>query len=259
MSFIMGSPKNKPNKESKSSNKRTREDLSSTDSDDETSSHVSDSWPRFLVIEATNDQTIAKLSPFAISKGLQGLAGEPKSVKTLRDGKLLVECCKQQHSTNLLRCKKFVEIPVKVSPHRFLNTIRGVVRSRDLAATNEDEMLENLRPQNVTEVQRIKTCRDGVLVPTNTFILTFGSPTLPSSIKAGYLNVPVEQYVPNPLRCFKCQRFGHHRNVCKRDVVCPRCAEVGHDNTESSCKATIPCAYFKGKHCVLSGKWPIAK
>jgi len=180
-------------------------------------------------------------------------------VKILRDGKILVECCKKQHSINLLKCKKFVEIPVKISPHRFLNTVKGV-RSRDLASTTEEEMLQNLRSQNVTDVYRIKTRRDGVLVSTNTFILTFGSPILPSSIRAGYLNVPVEQYVPNPLRCFKCQRFGHHRNACKRDVVYPQCAEVGHDNSESSLQSqSLLCKLSSRSLCVLSRLSHVAK
>ena len=45
------------------------------------------------------------------------------------------------------------------------------------------------------------------LVPTNTIVLTFCKSTLPKSIKAGYLNIPVEPFVPNPLRCFRCKKI----------------------------------------------------
>ncbi|GFX07142.1 hypothetical protein TNCV_4268941 [Trichonephila clavipes] len=38
-------------------------------------------------------------------------------------------------------------------------------------------------------------------------ILTFNNPNLPATVKAGYLNCKIRPYVPNPLRCFKCQRF----------------------------------------------------
>ena len=41
----------------------------------------SKTWPRFLVIGWPNDEALKKLLPFAIQKGLEGLAGEPKSVK----------------------------------------------------------------------------------------------------------------------------------------------------------------------------------
>ena len=37
-------------------------------------------------------------------------------------------------------------------------------------------------------------------------ILTFNTPKIPESLKLCYLNIPVTQYVPNPIRCYKCQR-----------------------------------------------------
>ena len=42
-------------------------------------------------------------------------------------------------------------------------------------------------------------------VKTNILILNFNSPKIPDSLKICYLNIPVIQYVPNPLRCYKCQ------------------------------------------------------
>ena len=43
-----------------------------------------------MVTDAADNGTLAKLSPFAIAKGIQGLAGEPKMVKKIKQG-LLVE------------------------------------------------------------------------------------------------------------------------------------------------------------------------
>ena len=60
-------------------------------------------WPRFLIIGSTDEGALRKLSPFAINKGLQGLAGNLKSVKKLRNGTLLVECATDSHSRNLLK------------------------------------------------------------------------------------------------------------------------------------------------------------
>ena len=59
--------------------------------------------------------------------------------------------------------------------------------------------------------RRIKVRLDNKLLPTNTFILTFSVPILPPSIKAGCLNIPVEPFIPNSLRCFKCQRLDMDR------------------------------------------------
>jgi len=158
-----------------------------------------------------NWQNCDKVIVIWYSQGYTGFGCRAKVLKTLRDGNILSECCKKQHSTNLLRCTKFVEILVKIYPHRFLNTVKEVVRLRDLASTTQEDMLQNLLFQNVTAVHRIKTHRDDVVLPTNTFILTFGSPIVPASIKAGYLNVSEEQYASNSRRCFECQRFQHYQ------------------------------------------------
>ncbi|GFU66286.1 uncharacterized protein TNCV_464661 [Trichonephila clavipes] len=54
------------------------------------------------------------------------------------------------------------------------------------------------------------------------------SPTLPQTIKAGYLNCKIRPYIPNHLRCFKCQKFGHSQTACGGQLTCSRCASVGH-------------------------------
>ncbi|GFX16494.1 hypothetical protein TNCV_22651 [Trichonephila clavipes] len=45
---------------------------------------------RFLIISLPNSE-MTKISPFAVQKALIGIGGEPKSVKRLRSGDLLVE------------------------------------------------------------------------------------------------------------------------------------------------------------------------
>ena len=50
--------------------------------------------------------------------------------------------------------------------------------------------------------------KNGELVPTSTLFLTFDSPEFLKEIKVGYLRVKVELFVPNPLKCFNCNRFG---------------------------------------------------
>ena len=49
-----------------------------------TSNTCRDNWPRFLIIEAVSEGALNSLSPFAIHKALQGLAGELKSVKRIK-------------------------------------------------------------------------------------------------------------------------------------------------------------------------------
>ncbi|GFV09664.1 putative RNA-directed DNA polymerase from transposon BS [Trichonephila clavipes] len=162
-------------------------------------------------------------SPFAIHKAIQGISGEPKSVKKLRSGDLLIETSSALQTKSLLLTKTFLDCPLIVNLHRSLISCRGVISETDLLCASEAEIL-GLSDQGVTEVRRIKIKKETSLFPTKHLILTFNSPKLPSNIKAGYLNCKLRPYIPNPLRCFKCQRFGHSQNSCRGQLTCSRCA-----------------------------------
>ena len=60
------------------------------------------SWPRFLVIKSVDEGELANLSPFAVSKGINGLAGEPKTLKRLRSGAYLVEVTRKAQSAQYI-------------------------------------------------------------------------------------------------------------------------------------------------------------
>ena len=113
----------------------------------------------------------------------------------------------------------------------------GVVRSRDLEGISEEEICENLSPQGVTLVKRI------------TLILTFRTPTLSDSMKAGCLSIPVVAYIPNPLQCFKYQRFEYGQNICRGRLACARCDQFDQKIHESkTCQHCIACTSCDGKH-----------
>ena len=153
-------------------------------------------------------------------------------VKKLRSGSLLVEFTNKYQSENIKKITAFGNTEVKVSAHRSLNSKKGVIRSADLKSISEDELRMELREQGVTDIKRIQTTKNGKKENTNTIILTFGKHELPEFITAGYLRLAVSQFIPNPLRCFKCQRFGHHKDRCRSDMACQVCSEVGHDTRE---------------------------
>ncbi|XP_071078439.1 uncharacterized protein [Haliotis cracherodii] len=181
-----------------------------------------DTWARFLVIEAA-DKLPIKLNPFAISKAVSGICGEVKNVTRLRSGSLLVECARRQQSLNLLSISTFANIEVAVSVHRTLNSCRGIVRDRArcLSDMSEDKIVTELEDQAVTAVKRFTIKKDGVITNTNTYLMTFAQTSLPQSIKASYMNIGVDVYVPNPLRCYKCQHFGHGSKSCHNSVDIP--------------------------------------
>ena len=206
--------------------KKAKRALSDSDSESETTSKFNSThFPRFLIIEAEDStKPITKLSPFIIEKTLKSILGTPKSVKKLRTETLLVECSSHQQASNLLNNRVFFNINVRVYPHATLNTCKGVIRCKDLAYCDSDkEIKDNLKDQAVSDVKRISVFRNGTSTPTNTYILTFSSPDLPTSIKIGFQSVKVDVYVPNPLRCFRCQRYGHHEIRCKNSCLPKMC------------------------------------
>ena len=204
-------------------------------SDTESDSENDDTWPRFIIISPSEPEKLLKLSPFAIQKGIEGLAGNPKSIRKLRSGDLLVEISKKAHAKNILNSKMLANIPVKCSPHKALNSSRGVFRCSELKYCTEAEIKNELKDQGVTDIRRIKSRRNGMLLETNSYIVTYGFPKLPSCIKIGYINCKVEIYIPNPQRCFKCQKFGYYSFTCRGTARCPKCGLDNEIEIEIDC------------------------
>ncbi|GFU72028.1 putative RNA-directed DNA polymerase from transposon BS [Trichonephila clavipes] len=203
---------------------------------------------------------MSQKSPFAIQKAIQGISVEPKSVKKLRSGDLLIETSSALQTKSLLLTKTFLDCPLTVNLHRSFNSCHGVISETDLLCASEAEILEGLSDQGVTQVRRIKIKKETSLFPTKHLILTFNSPKLPSNIKAGYLNCKLRPYIPNPLRCFKCQRFGHSQNSCHGQLTCSRCASVGHSSTDCTLEPKcINCSQIHTADSKLCPKWKTEK
>ena len=83
--------------------KKVRDNNSDTDSDNEMLMKSETNWPRFFIVESVSeDLPLQKLSPFAIQKGFQAIAGTLKNIKRLRDGYFLIERGKRAQARNLL-------------------------------------------------------------------------------------------------------------------------------------------------------------
>ncbi|GFW78901.1 uncharacterized protein TNCV_2059221 [Trichonephila clavipes] len=185
---------------------------------------------------------------------------EPKSVKRLRSGDLLIEPNSTLQTKPFLLEKSFLDCPVSVFPHKSLNTCRGVISEPDLLTTTDAEILDGFSGKGVIQVRRITIKKDTSIIPTKHVILTFNSPKLPSTIKAGYLNYKIRSYIRNPLRCFKCQKFGHSQTACRGQLTCSRCASVGHASSDCSLEQKcVNCSQPHSADSKLCPKWKIEK
>ena len=193
--------------------KRKSSQQPDSDSEEDVRDSMPNGWAKSLIVKSVDEtRPLTQLSPWAIKKWFSGVSKEIKEAKKMRNGAYLVKCPSRAVSDTLRKYNEaiFVDRQVTVSVHRSLNTCKGVIRCRDLEGMEETEIRRELREQGVIEVQRVvlKKNTDNPK-PTNTFFLTFCTSSLPEVIDVGYLKVKVTPFVPSPLRCFNCQRFGH--------------------------------------------------
>ena len=186
-------------------------------------------WPRFLVMElASVDLPLSKLSPFTIQKGFQATAGTLKSINRLKDGSCLVECTRKPQAVGLLKTTQFIDWPMHVSIHKALNSSHGFICCPELSSMTEEEIKMELQELGVVEVHRVTVKSDTEKVTTNTLFLTFSTWEMPKEITVGYLKVNVALFVPNPMRCFNCNEFGHTSQRCKVAAKCQWCGKDKH-------------------------------
>ena len=221
-----------------SSNKKTKQNLSESDSENEAAD-----FPRFIVIKSLEEVCHAKFSPFLIEKVISTRAC-PKTVKKTRNGNLLVEGDYLRQAENI-KIKTFHTTKCRAYLHEKLNTSKGVIRSRELALATEDEIASALGKQGVTNIKRISIRKGEERIQPYIYILTFNKPQTPKEVKIGYFLERIEQYIPAPLRCFKCQKFGHHREACRERQACSKCGEKDPDHAEEDCLKIIRCANCK--------------
>ncbi|GFO26973.1 RNA-directed DNA polymerase from mobile element jockey [Plakobranchus ocellatus] len=115
-------------------------------------------FKKFMVISSKGSANVADRSPFKIHRELKSILGdETIEVTKLGSGDLMVELNSNDQAKKLGAIATFLDIPVTVSPHKRLNSSKGVIRSRDLQCCSEEEMVEEL--SGVTQARRIKVRR----------------------------------------------------------------------------------------------------
>ena len=233
---------------------------SENESQEATRRATPNAWTRYLVVEgADKEKPLSKLSPFVIQKYFEGVSSDGFEIKRLRNGSYLVKCKTRTASNQLLKRdgERCVDRPIKVSAHRGLNSCRGVIRCARLQDLSENEIKVGLQEQGVSEVHRVHIRKDGKRVPTNTLFLTFLLPKLPEYLIVEFERVKVTLFVPTPLRCFKCQKFGHPAKACKNaKTVCHKCGETEHDGV---CQTGLKCVNCTENHPASSKDCPVFK
>ena len=193
---------------------------------------------RMFVIDSADSTSLKGVNPFIIQKAIDGFVGKVEFAKKIASGSILVRVNSASQARNILKMTKLHSFDVKVSVHAGLNTCKGVITCRDLQSLEEKEIVECMKDQNVVDAKFITRLRDGVRERTWSVILTFGLEKVPEHVFIGYERVSCRVYIPLPLRCFKCQKFGHGANKCNSlKVFCGKCSGE-HDSAD--CDISVP-------------------
>ena len=119
---------------------------------------------------------------------------------------------------------------------------------------SEVEIRDEMKDQDVVGVHRVTLKNEGKVIPTNTLFLTFGSPEPPKEITVEYLKVKVAFFVPNPMRCFNCNKFEHTSQRCKFAAKCTGC---GKDKHEGHCEGPKLCSNCSGPNASSAKDCPV--
>lgn len=216
--------------------------------------------PKFILMKRQETDnpllTMRTVSPVVIDKAVKQCAGEVKSIQRSRND-ILIETFTKLQAEKLCNMKKLFNLQnVSITEHPFLNTMKGIISSQDFQFMSKEEIEESLKDQYCTEVRKITRKVNNEILPTNSIIATFNLPQLPVRVRVGFLSLNVRTYYPNPLRCFKCQRFGHSSKVCDSDEICGKCSMDGHQN---DCTSTVECYNCAENHVSWSKECEIFK
>jgi len=132
---------------------------------------------------------------------------------------------------------------------------KGVLHNVPLDLTPE-ELQESLKTQNVTFTKRFKyRSQDTQTLQDSTAVLVHFSKTeLPAEVKIRYMLFKVKQHIPKPVRCIKCNRYGHVANHCKGKE---RCSNCGREHGWKTCIASFKrCPNCKGEHSAIDKQCP---
>ena len=177
----------------------------------------------------------------SICRTLKESIGYVEDTRRLKSTSLLVQVAHKDQSEKLLELRTFAGAPVKVEPHRFFNSCKGVITSHESSRCTDDELRDWLNEYNVIQIHRKPNKQNSQLIT-----LTFDGSILPAKVSIGFEWCRVRPYIPNPKRCYNCQRFGHFSGSCRAKAACANCGSREHTHSRDS-----PCK--EKPHCINCG------
>lgn len=170
-----------------------------------------------------------------------------------RDGTTLFKANSQSEASKAVGehlMDQTLNIKVKISIHKSLNICKGTFYSEDLSEDKVEDMFEELKRKNKTAVrfERMKKYEKGVEAGyLNRYLAEFEATSLPEFVSFGYMRFRLQRFYDNPIRCNKCQKYGHTKNHCTGELICRTCSLAIPHEPADNCGPT-KCANCGGPH-----------
>lgn len=154
--------------------------------------------------------------------------------------------------TSVGPCKvRIIKDPIKNRSYGVFKDFGGALNN-----TSEEGIKHLLSDEGVVDVLRFKTWKNKVQIPTQSYKLTFDTLICPDGVTVEGEHYRVTEFVPPPLRCYKCQNYDHNIHKCRgKNYVCQRCGETGHQSREydggrlvRTCVKPMKCVHCQHPH-----------
>lgn len=185
----------------------------------------------FFIERTCGDKKFSGFSPFFLKRVIDNAAGgEVKTARITRDGKILVHAKNQKQAQKISMLKLIENYNVTVKEDIKFKQTTGVIFCPDLKYSTDDEILEELHEQKAITIKRMfKKQTNGQSYETGLYFITFNTRNIPTELKVGYEVLEVREYIPEPMRCYRCLKFGHSQNYCKLEArMCGTCYKPEH-------------------------------
>lgn len=201
---------------------------------------VRDRDDNFRVVVRFEGDGVKNVDPIKLTNIIKKQVGEVRYAGVLNDGNLLIVCTSEEQAERagklqIIGKEKVVRV-VRVGTSGSKGVIYGIPLT-----TQMSELVKNLR-EKCDAVQSAKRLTRGVeKKATESVLIEFNTKEMPRELYYGFMRYRVREFIHKPMRCFKCQKFGHAAKVCKGQQTCAKCGgahayeDCGEDTRPKCC------------------------
>ena len=207
-----------------------------------------------VVFAESTEVNLSKVNPIYVAQTINDLVGRVDKVYNTQNG-LKILCNKRQASL-FKKEQKFGKYGCKFTikdNNDFKPKVKGIIHGIPLD-TNIFDIEKELKVQNslvdiekVFRLQKFDKIQDRK-TDTESIIIVYNSEIVfPSYLYLGYRRLTVKEFIPHPVRCYKCQRFGHISKNCRGKQICPFCGD-NHSFDKCQNRDNKKCSNCGGSH-----------